>query len=144
MGRLIKNHLARLIILTAAACTHSPFPVQVVTIMLLTSLKLSRSSCSWYSRVLLAKDFLGYVDKGTEPSCHAAPNSSNFQHYSRPVRNVLGIPSAIPDPKYFSTPVHCCPPLYLPHFSCACSTYLSRDQCSHILHCWPHCLLLGV
>ena len=142
MGKLIKNHLARLIILTAATCTHSPSHRHHDK--MLTSLEPNRSNCGWYSRILLAQNFLGYVDKGTEPSGHPAPNSSNLQHYSRSVRIVLGIPSAISDPKYCSTPVDCSPPLYLPHLSCACSTHLSRDQSGNILHCWSHCLLLGI
>ena len=74
MGKLIKNHWARLIVLTAAACSYSHLSLPAGP----TNSK-HRSSARLARRLLLAQDLLGFSYQDPRWSREAVPRSSDHQ-----------------------------------------------------------------
>lgn len=91
MGKLIKNHWARLIILTAAACTSSPTPPTPSITQSLTS--PNRPNRRLNQRLLLAETLLGLPDHEPRPRRPAHPDPSDHQPPPRSARPLLGMAS---------------------------------------------------
>ena len=100
MGKLIKNHWARLIILTAAACTsflptplpHSPLSHQHP----LTKHPLHRPNRRLNLRLLLAETLLGLPDHEPRSRRPTRPDPPDHQPAPRPPRPLLGMaPTAL-------------------------------------------------
>ena len=76
MGRLIKNHWARLIVLTAATCMSSLAGTSREFL-----LTLDRPSSSRHRRLLLAQNLLGFLDENAGSCSEASTDPPNHQPY---------------------------------------------------------------
>src|SRR5579862_1755754 len=84
MGKLIKNHWARLIVLTAAICE---FTLLAVAVLRLTY--TCRSSCRCDRGVFLAQNLLGLPHQKSRYGCQTIPCFADNQLDPRP--NWLGL-----------------------------------------------------
>ena len=93
MGKLIKNHWARLIILTAAACTSSPFPSSsnLHPHHPRTNNHNRRSNRRLDQRILLAEALLGLPNHEPRPRRPTRSDPPDPEPAPRPAGPVLGM-----------------------------------------------------
>lgn len=108
MGKLIKNHWARLVILTAAACKSQILPA-IPNQPIFTTNTHIRPSRRSPRGLLLAQDLLGLSHKEPRLGCQTLPNPANHQHAPRIPGPDVGVALAIarghrPAPLNRSTP----------------------------------------
>jgi hypothetical protein len=142
MGRLIKNHLARLIVLTAATCRFSMSWVPNGSS--LTTIRFFRSSRCWSPWSLLAKGIFRYLDEGARCHRHSDTDNANLQHHLRTVRTRLGIPVPLPDSQHCPPPIDSRSTCGVPNLRLLCGDNISRNERGAVLRDWNGCLLLGI
>lgn len=138
MGKLIKNHWARLIILTAAICT-------CIRLAIKKNIYLQgyRSSCSRHRRFLLAQDLLGFPHQEFGWSSEAHTSPSSYQPYFWNLYVGVGMATGV-------LGWHCHSPKYRSSFgritnvSVGGSTSLPRIESSNLLFGWNDSLFLGL
>lgn len=138
MGKLIKNHWARLIVLTAAICT-SPLSLRFK----FTKLTEYRPSSSSNRRLFLAQDILGLPHQEPRWSSKADSRPANSEPNLWPCHVGMGMATWFPcwhgyPPQYRGTT---CGPAYDCSFGGA---HLPGDQPGNLLYDWNGCLFLGL
>lgn len=89
MGRLIKNHWARLIILSAAACELDLLPASFL-MSIFTNIH-TRPNCCRYRGLLLAQDFLGFRHQDAGSRREAVPHITDHQFGDRNLDDGMGV-----------------------------------------------------
>jgi hypothetical protein len=79
MGRLIKNHWARLIILSAAGCKFAIPTAAVISWWMTELTMINRASRRFRRRLLLAQDILGFPNKKSQRRRQTDPRPPNHQ-----------------------------------------------------------------
>lgn len=139
MGKLIKNHWARLIVLTAAACKHPPSNYFHQK----TNPSLLRPNCCILGRLLLAENFLGLPDH--EPWWRRAPrtHSASYKLALWRFRFGLGISLALAR-RHRDASQHRGSPRPIPCVQSYSVVIIPGHQSRHILSGGHRGLLLGV
>lgn len=92
MGRLIKNHLARLIVMSAAFCESSPSLIWYTTRLMTDSLFLfCRPVCWIYWRLFLAKGLLELPDAQSRRRSDTSTNFADTQPDNEPSGLCVGM-----------------------------------------------------
>jgi hypothetical protein len=142
MGKLIKNHWARLVILTAAACKSSRHHHHIFcSIQILTMFFRPTSRCP--RSLLLAQNLLGLSHQKPRCGRKALPSPTNHQPDPRRRRARLGMAIASAR-RHWSAPLHRGPPDCLPALRTVRTAPLPRHKFRPVLHCRHDCVLLGV
>lgn len=142
MGKLIKNHWARLIILAAGTCMwqfasfHHMFHKHLTN----TSHRPSRSRTRG---LLLAQDLLGFPHKNPRCRRQAGTDTANHQPPLRTLTHRLGVAARFYcriqlSPQSRGPPGH--PSAYRP----GCRAHLPRDKRCDLPGDWTGCVLLGI
>jgi len=145
MGKLIKNHWARLIVLTAAVCMSSKnlrllrIPSRIERF----SNKSNRSNSRRNPRILLAKNILGFPHQEPRHRCKASTDSANYKLGLRYHHACLGM--AFRSHRWLSNA-----PQHWGETDCVangwagrCLTLPGNEPCNLLL-CWDDRLFLGL
>lgn len=145
MGRLIKNHWARLVILTASVCMflrqHPHFSQSAWQRQ--QSNNKSRPNKQRDSSLYLAQDLLGSMDQKPRRRREASTHSTNLESISGSPRGRMGMAIKI-SCRLDGASQHRIPIIALPaqlDYGCP---YLPGYQCCNLLSCWDSSLFLGL
>lgn len=93
MGKLIKNHWARLIIMTAAACKWTRFILNMICTELTSY--FFRPNCCGHRSLYLAQDLLGFPYDDAGRRCQADTGPPDNQSVARVVHAGSGVASGL-------------------------------------------------
>jgi hypothetical protein len=139
MGKLIKNHWARLVILTAAACKMLPSTTQ-------TQNKANtqfRSNSSRAGSLLLAQNLLGLPHQEPRWRREANPRPTSHEFDPRHHRSRMGMATTAAR-GYWTAPLDRSPVDRLPTECAVCALDLPGHELGTLLHHWHGSLFLGV
>jgi hypothetical protein len=139
MGKLIKNHWARLVVLTAAACKSSLYNHDSNVPVLIYP---RPNSCCPRS-LLLAQNLLGLSHKKPRWRRQTFPHPANRQRHPRRRRSRLGM-AASASRRHWTPPLHRSPLDHLPRLRALRPAPLPRHQLRPVLHRRHDCVLLGL
>jgi hypothetical protein len=141
MGRLIKNHWARLIVLTAATCEYSHHKSGREAFKI-TDMTYRSSRCG-RRRLILAKDFLGLAHEEPGSRGQAIADTTDHQHHLWLATLRLGMAPQFHfrhcDPPQSGRPTGCSTP-----GSSGSGIAVPGHQSRHLLHHRNHGVLLGI